>query len=84
LRVFFTIQKSDTTPASGALALAVLPTDAIQNGAPDAVLVYDTVTTEVIDALTYEGGGMYVVMLTGKTVTFDMAEGLGTSGASNN
>jgi hypothetical protein len=53
-------------------------TNCIQNRAPDAVLVYDTVTKVVIDALTYEGGGMDAVSLVGETGTFDATEGTGS------
>ena len=49
-------------------------TDSIQNGAPDAVILFDTVHHNVLDALSYEGS-ITAAILTSETATFSAVEG---------
>jgi hypothetical protein len=49
-------------------------TDAIQNGAPDGMLLLDTTANTVIDALSYEGS-ITAAIITGVTGTVNLVEG---------
>ena len=48
--------------------------DAIQNGAPDGVLIFHTVSHVVIDALSYEGA-IHAAAISGAPGTYDLVEG---------
>jgi hypothetical protein len=52
--------------------------DNLQNGAPDGVLLYDTVNLQAVDALSYEGA-MPVVTPTGATAAVPLVEGTALS-----
>jgi len=53
---------------------STLTQDIIQNGAPDAVALYNTSTDTVVDALSYEGQ-VADALITGSAKTFDLREG---------
>ena len=48
--------------------------DNIQNGAPDAVLLFDTASHQIVDALSYEGA-ITAAVLTGEPGIFNLVEG---------
>jgi hypothetical protein len=72
------------TPPGTAVVRFAGSTNCLQNGSPDAVLVFDTAGGRVIDALTYEGGYLGAVTLVGVPGTVAATEGEGTSAADSN
>jgi hypothetical protein len=74
---YLVITGSDMTAPPGALVIRFSQaSDNIQNGSPDAVIILNTSTHEVVDTLTYEGCMHSVTIAEG---TVDAAEGLGSS-----
>ncbi|MBN1770661.1 MAG: amidohydrolase family protein [Deltaproteobacteria bacterium] len=79
---FFLLAGSAVTVPSGVSSVA-LPNDAIQNGAPDGIALFDTVTGTLVDALSYEGE-MIAVTFTGVPGTFNLVEGTAATAQDNN
>ncbi len=76
---YLVICNSGLVIASGAIRYSPPPgiwptTDAIQNGAPDGVLLLDKSTNTVIDRLSYEGS-ITAAMITGVAGTVNLVEG---------
>lgn len=72
---YLVIAMSGVTVAPG--ALVIRETAAAQNGAPDGVLLLDTSTGSVIDALSYEGE-IDAAAITGAPGTVSLVEGAST------
>jgi cysteine-rich repeat protein len=53
---------------------STLTQDIVQNGAPDAVALYNTATDSLVDSLSYEGQ-LADAVITGSARTFDLREG---------
>ena len=62
-----------TTPNGTLMLNPGFNTDAVQNGAPDAVVLIDNVAHTLVDAVSYEGG-MTAVDLPGFTAPVDLAD----------
>ena len=62
-----------TTPTGTLMLNPGFNTDAIQNGAPDAIVLIDNVSHTLIDAISYEGA-MLAVDLPGFTAAVDLAD----------
>ena len=58
-------------------------TNNIQNGNPDGVLIFDKVTGQVHDALSY-GGSITAAKITGQTATINLVEGTATTATDSN
>lgn len=72
---YLVVANSAVTVAPGATVTNFAnASDNIQNGAPDAVLLFDTVNHQVLDALSYEGA-ITAAILTGETGVFNLVEG---------
>jgi cysteine-rich repeat protein len=54
--------------------LSTVNSDVVQNGAPDAVALYNTATDSLVDSLSYEGQ-LADAVITGSSKTFDLREG---------
>lgn len=81
---YLVVANSAVTVAPGATVINFASaSDNIQNGAPDAVLLFDTVNHQVLDALSYEGA-ITAAILTGETGVFNLVEGTAFSGADSN
>jgi hypothetical protein len=61
-------------------ALLIRDNTTTQNGAPDGLLLFDTATETVLDALSYEGA-INAATITGAAATPDLVEGTATSAA---
>jgi len=55
----------------------ILPSNAIQNGAPDGILILDTSTDTIVDALSYEGAITNAII--GGTPGYNLVEGTATA-----
>ena len=64
------------TPAAGAIVVTYPDNEAMQNGGPDAIALYDSVHQVVIDAVSYEGG-VAAAVIDGNT--FNLVEGTATA-----
>ncbi len=71
---YLVLTGASTVPASQKKLNPLWTVDAIQNGAPDGLLVYDDVTHVVLDAFSYEGP-IPAAMITGFTATVSLVEG---------
>ncbi len=74
--------------SAGALALVpggitTFPLNAVQNGAPDAVALFDTATNTVLDALSYEGSVTMGTIMNAPG-TYDFVEGTATGISDSN
>ncbi|NOY89781.1 MAG: lamin tail domain-containing protein, partial [Deltaproteobacteria bacterium] len=58
-----------------------IPSNGIQNGAPDGVMILDTSTNTIVDALSYEGS---ITAATVSGMTFNLVEGTPTTAEDNN
>ncbi|MCP3980080.1 MAG: lamin tail domain-containing protein [bacterium] len=58
-------------------------TNSVQNGAPDAIALFDTTTGTLLDALSYEGS-ISAAQFDGVAGTFDLVEGTPTAAADSN
>jgi hypothetical protein len=63
-----------TVPATAARINFSAAADNVQNGSPDAILILNTATGEIVDALSYEGS-ITAAILTGVTGTRNLVEG---------
>lgn len=64
--------------APGAITVPLLPTtNGIQNGSPDGVVLWDTSTLTVIDALSYEGS-ITAAQISGASQTYNLVAGTPT------
>jgi hypothetical protein len=74
----------DVVPQAGSLVFSFPNSqDNFQNGSPDGVAIVDTVTEEVLDALSYEGS-IIAAIITGIVRTFSLVEGTPTSAVDSN
>ena len=72
---YLVVASSTVTVAPGATVITFAgASDNIQNGPPDAVVLFDTVNHRVVDALSYEGA-VTAAVLTGETGVFNLVEG---------
>jgi hypothetical protein len=81
---YLVVANPGVTVAPGATVINFASaSDNIQNGAPDAVLLFDTANHQVVDALSYEGG-ITAAVLTGETGVFNLVEGTAFTTADSN
>lgn len=74
---YLVLANSGVTVPSG-VATVMLPSNGLQNGAPDAVALIDTNAGTLVDALSYEGS-LNGVNISGVSGAVDLAEGTETS-----
>lgn len=75
----YAVAASPTVPvAPGAMWFTIASTNAIQNGGPDAIALFDTSTFSVIDALSYEGS-VVAARIAGAPGTYNLVEGSSTT-----
>src|SRR5207248_2742514 len=70
-------------PASAQKIDPLWTQDAVQNGAPDGIALVDTVTSTVLDALSYEGS-ITAAQITGFAMPVSLVEGTPTPVADSN
>jgi hypothetical protein len=81
---YLVVANPGVTVAPGATVINFASaSDNIQNGAPDAVLLFDTANHQVVDALSYEGP-ITAAVLTGETGVFNLVEGTAFTTADSN
>jgi hypothetical protein len=81
---YLVVANPGVTVAPGATVINFASaSDNIQNGAPDAVLLFDTANHQVVDALSYEGA-ITAAVLTGETGVFNLLEGTAFTTADSN
>ena len=81
---YLVVANSAVTVAPGATVITFAgAADNIQNGAPDAVLLFDTANHRVVDALSYEGA-VTAAILDGETGVFNLVEGTAFPTADSN
>jgi hypothetical protein len=81
---YLVVANPGVTVAPGATVINFASaSDNIQNGAPDAVLLFDTANHQVVDALSYEGA-ITAAVLTGETGVFNLVEGTAFTTADSN
>jgi hypothetical protein len=81
---YLVVANPGVTVAGGATVINFsLASDNIQNGAPDAVLLFDTLNHRVVDALSYEGA-ITAAILTGEPGVFNLVEGTAFTTADSN
>jgi hypothetical protein len=81
---YLVVANPGVTVAPGATVINFASaSDNIQNGAPDAVLLFDTANHQVVDALSYEGV-ITAAVLTGETGVFNLVEGTAFTTADSN
>jgi cytosine/adenosine deaminase-related metal-dependent hydrolase len=78
---FLVLAGAAVTVPAGVASIA-LPNDAVQNGAPDGLALFDTRTLTILDALCYEGA-LPAVSIDGGG-TYSLVEGTPTAAADNN
>jgi len=79
---FMLLAGDDVVVPAGVASIA-LPDNSLQNGSPDGLALFDTVSGEIVDALCYEGS-MTSVSISGVAGSFSLVEGTATSAEDNN